>query len=39
MILIDSLYDPGESEVLLVKIGARVLDLWLDVFWALVAQI
>ena len=30
MILIDSTYDPGESEVLLVKIGDRVLDLWLD---------
>ena len=30
MILIDSTDDPGESEVLLVKIGDRVLDLWLD---------
>ena len=30
MILIDSPYDPGENETLFVKIGARVLDLWLD---------
>ena len=28
--LLDSSYDSGENEVLFVKIGARVLDLWLD---------
>ena len=30
MILPDSSYDFGENEVLFVKIGARVLDIWLD---------
>ena len=30
MIILDSYYDSGENEVLFVKIGARVLDLWLD---------
>ena len=30
MILLDSYCDSGENEVLFVKIGARVLDLWLD---------
>ena len=30
MILLDSFYDSRENEVLFVKIGARVLDLWLD---------
>ena len=29
-ILLDSSYDFGENEVLLVKIGARVPDIWLD---------
>ena len=30
MILLDSSNDSGENEVLFVKIGARVPDLWLD---------
>ena len=29
-ILLDSYYDCGENEVLFVKIGVRVPDLWLD---------
>ena len=31
MILLDLSYDSVENEVLFVKIGARVPDLWLDV--------
>ena len=39
MILLNSLCDSGENEVLSVKIGARVLDVWLDMFfWAQLAQ-
>ena len=30
IILLDLYYNPGENEVLFVKIGAKVLDLWLD---------
>ena len=30
MILLDLCYDSGENEVLFVKVGARVLDIWLD---------
>ena len=30
MVLIDLYYDSGEKEVLFVKIGARVPDLWLN---------
>ena len=30
MILFDSSYDPGVDEVPFLKIGARVLDFWLD---------
>ena len=30
MIYLDSSHNSGENEVLFVKIGARVLDLWLD---------
>ena len=30
IILLDLYYDPEENEVLFVKIGAKVLDLWLD---------
>ena len=30
MILLDSYYDFEENEVLFVKIGARVPDIWLD---------
>ena len=30
MVLMDSPYDSWENEVLFEKIGARVLDLWLD---------
>ena len=30
MILLDSSHDSGENVVLFVKIGARVLDLWLN---------
>ena len=30
MILLDSCYNSGENEVLIVKIADRVLDLWLD---------
>ena len=30
MILLDSCYASGENEVLFVKIGARILALWLD---------
>ena len=36
MILLDSSHDSEENEVLLVKSGTRVLDLWLDMssaFW------
>ena len=32
MILLDSSHDSGENEGLFVKIGPRVLDLWLDTF-------
>ena len=38
MIYFDSSHDSGEIEVLLVKIRARVLDLWLDVSWTQVVQ-
>ena len=39
MILLDSYYDSAENEVLFVKIGARVPDLWLDIFFGpLLAQ-
>ena len=34
MILLDLCYNSGENEVLIVKIGDRVLDLWLDKFHA-----
>ena len=30
VILLDFSYNSGENELLFVKIGARVLDLWLD---------
>ena len=32
MILLDSYHDSWENEVMFVKIAARVLDLWLDMF-------
>ena len=38
MILLDLSHRSWENEVLFVKTGARVLDLWLHVFWAQVAQ-
>ena len=31
IVLFDSTYDSGENEVLFMKIGTRVLDLWLDI--------
>ena len=34
MILLDSCHDSWENEVLFVKISARVLDMWLDKFFA-----
>ena len=34
MILVDSSYDSGKNEVLLVKIGAMILDLQLDTSFA-----
>ena len=33
IILLDSSYDSKENEVLFVKIGARVLELWLDMWF------
>ena len=38
MNLLDSSYEFGENEVMFVKTGARVLDLWLDTSWAQLAQ-
>ena len=39
MILLDLSYDFGENEILFVKIGARVPDIWLDkILWAQVAE-
>ena len=38
MILLDSSYDSWENEVLFLKIEAKVVDLWFDVFWAQVIQ-
>ena len=35
MILLDSYYDSGENEVVVVKIGARVLDLWFNTSFGL----
>ena len=38
-VLSELFYGSRENEVLSVKIGARILDLWLDLFfWAIVAQ-
>ena len=34
MILLDSSHDSWENEILFVKISARVLDMWLDKFFA-----